>query len=436
MGGYTFSIGGRFEEEAGIFEARTSTGRMARGGLPRRFSPARRPTFVGEDSTVSLGLPEEEDLLLRELVRNVDEPDAIAGPNEFSRYIGYVLLKERFNPDSAEFEPIDMITILDRRKTRIVDTKVAYGDTYRYKVRSVFKFINVDELPLFRDQDTVLSGAISGTIRSVFDGGIPFRNAFYFDSKFSDPVDVLTIESRRPDAPINIKLLPNSQKHEVFITWNQKQQERDVAGFNVYRRPDLTGSVWTKLNEEPLALRHNFFVDNVLDSDMWYIYAIESLDQHDNFSKLSIQQKIALRIQDFSIGRLENPVRMHLNQETEFDEDTEPEMSEVIKLKNQMKVKINPLFGNLDRESNYLLLIKSLDTFIEKEVKLNFVTKVITHSGAVTISDDTFEERREQIEENFREAERLRFGLTTQEARRRRNKFRSGREDFVFGQKW
>lgn len=427
-GGNIWSVRSEQEEESEIISSKTRTGDQAQRGTPRSASPPSNPNYVGEDSTVSLGLPEEEDLILKNLIKDKDNPDTIVGPNDYSRYVGYILLKERFNTNTARFEPIDMIGVLDRRKIDIIDTKVAYGDIYRYKIRSVFKFVNVDDLPLFRDQDTVFSGSLSASLRSVFDGGTPFRFAFYFDSKYSSPIEVTAVENVRPDPPENINIYPNSIKKNIFITWNQKQQQKDVLGFNVYRREDTPDSFFTKLNTELLELRNNFYIDFNLEVNKKYIYAVESVDQHDNFSKLSIQKKASVREFDFEAGRVENPVEIHLNREIELNEKLFDDMGDIIKFNDKLRIAINPLYTNVDRSSNYLLKIKSIDSFQEKEIKLNFTTKIITHTGSVSVSDDVFEERKQQIIDARREQERVRLGLTEEEMRRRERREREFEE--------
>ena len=475
LGGRTFSIGGHQEEEAGIFGSRTRTSRLATslsqranvqptiyqpGGLFSAFadssdrlrltpgssgrlslSPRRRrrrarateapsenlePSAVGDDTTTNLGLSEEEDELLQDLVRDVDQPDAIAGPNEFSRYIGYVLIKERFNPESDSFEPVDLMAILDRRKTRITDTKVAYGEVYRYKIRSVFKFVNVDNLPLFRDQDSILSESVT----AVFDGGEPFLNAFYFDSKFSDPVEVLCTENKRPDPPYSFQLFPNSKKKEIFITWSQKQPERDVVGYNIYRRTTLSGSRFERINTNLLRVRENFFIDRQIDFDKDYVYAIHTIDVHNNPSLFSVQKSTRIRSQDFSLGRVESGIKTEIDEELEAGEtETPDETKDIIVFKKNLHLVVNPLFGNLDREATYLLKIRSLDTFEEKDIKLNFKTKIITHRR-ILASDEDFEERRDEIESEFEDVEQERFGVTRAEIIRRRDRRTRGRDEF------
>lgn len=474
LGGRTFSIGGQFEEESNIFGSRTKTARLASGLFDRsgiqpslyqpgglfsafaqendriRLNPtsfgrlsisprrARRrsrpgppvaidaePQFVDEDSTTNLGLSEEEDEILDELVRDVDQPDAVAGPNEFSRYIGYVLMKERFNPATDRFEPVDLMAILDRRKTRITDTKVAYGDTYRYKIRSVYKFVNVDKLPLFRDQDSILSQSVVAT----FDGGQPFRNAFYFDSKFSEPIEVSCTEQKRPDPPYSIRLFPNSKKKEIMITWNQKQPERDIVGYNIYRKRPISGSTFSRLNTNILRTRDNFFVDNQVDFDTDYVYSIDTVDTHNNTSKLSRQFSARIRSQDFTVGRVESGVKLEVDEELEVGERPADEIKDITKFRRNLHLVVNPLFGNLDREVTYLLRVKSLDTFEEKDIKLNFQTKIITHRRILP-SDEQLDERRNEIDSDFEDVERERFGLTRTEILRRRDRRTRGRDGF------
>ncbi len=54
-------------------------------------------------------------------------------------YVGYILEKERFNKDTGEWALIDEYKIIGTEATSFKDTRVAYGQLYRYRIKSVAK---------------------------------------------------------------------------------------------------------------------------------------------------------------------------------------------------------------------------------------------------------------------------------------------------------
>lgn len=346
------------------------------------------------------------------LIKNKNVPDAMAGANEISRYVGYVIIKERLRDlQSENFEKIETIIIPDITKTRYVDTKIAYGEVYRYKIRTIYKFINKKKLPMFDDPDIVLN---EDQIKNNFLNTTTLHNAFYFDSKFSNDVEVPAVEEVRPDAPFNFVAIPNSKDKTIFLTWNQKQQQKDIVGYNVYKK-EISGS-FERVNQNIIPPRNNFYLDKDVDYGKEYIYAIQSFDLHDNPSKLTFQIKTSLKLQDFQDIVKENENKVDVPYSLEFGESPEQEVNDTINFLKNIKIVINPLYLNLDRNVNYLLKFTSLDSFIEKEIKLNFKTKIITHRSSEL--DPEAINRAESLRREIQQKERERFGYTEEEVRR------------------
>jgi hypothetical protein len=379
-----------------------------------KASSSRLAKLVGGDSTLSFGLAEMENSILNEAVRRSDDPDAIVGPNEYSRYIGYVILKERYNTEEDLYEPIDLIVVLDRRKNRIIDTKVAYGDRYRYSVRTVYKFVNVDQLPLFQDPDTIIDRP---DVTMVFDGGTELRYAYYFDSKFSNTIEVYAYEENRPSAPVNVKLFPNSLKKNIFITWNMRDTERDIVAFNIYRKE--IGRRFIRLNRDSIGVRNNFYLDENIKSEKDYVYAIESIDVHNNTSRLSVQYTARINSNSSTKERRnESPTRIFLNKEVEVESNLIPpkEEKEFVKFGDKLKVIINPLFKDVNPNFSYLLKVTSLDTFMEKTIKLKFSVKTIDHppADAPATAAEIIQDLKRQSDATTQDAARGRIDVDAQ----------------------
>jgi len=54
-------------------------------------------------------------------------------------YIGYIIDKERYSKDTGEWLRIDEYRILGSESTNFKDSRVAYGETYRYRIKSIIK---------------------------------------------------------------------------------------------------------------------------------------------------------------------------------------------------------------------------------------------------------------------------------------------------------
>lgn len=293
--------------------------------------------------------------------------------NAVSRYVGYIIVKELIDED-GNITPVDMIVVPDVNTTTYYDFKIAYGKTYRYRIRSMFRFVNrnPDITDIIQDTDATIRS--SGSANLYF-GSVASNISYYFDSEFSDPVDLDMLEFDRPNHP-ELSVYPNSKKSEVFLTWSQKDSARDVLGFNVYRK--LVGDLnYTKLNSEIITKRNNFFVDSEVEVDKEYIYAVEAVDYHFNFSKLSNQVMTKLKYLNVqSEERCEEPNKIVERAGLDFGES--PQVFSKFKFfKKKFKIIANPVFGNMRENVVYVLKIKSLDTGEEKEIKLNFKTTLI-----------------------------------------------------------
>ncbi len=293
--------------------------------------------------------------------------------NDHSRYIGYVLIKEILDDDGTTI-PVDMIVIPDINTTHYFDYKIAYGKTYRYKIRSIFKFVNRNPSIANIIQDTDATIRTSGSAQFYF-GQVRTINSHYFDSEFSDAVDVEALEFDRPKHP-ELQVYPNSEKKEVFLTWTQKDSSRDVSGYNVYRKK-ISDLNFTKLNQEPISKRNNFYTDIEVQPDVEYVYAVESIDYHFNFSKLSNQIVCKIgyyNVQSSERCEAENYVLKPAG--LEIGEDLVV-FSKYKYFKKKFKIIANPVFNKLRENVVYVLKIKSLDTGEEKEIKLNFKSLLI-----------------------------------------------------------
>lgn len=325
-------------------------------------------------------LPAETDLGRFGVLPGHTIPTEIALGITETQYVGYVISKEKLNKETGEYELINFIIINNRTKTELIDWKVGYSESYRYKIRSVFQYVNRDRISIYEDSDSALTRN-----EQLSSFGIDNLNSYlyYFDSDYSINQDIDCIEFKRPETPSKIQIIPNSQNRKIFITWNQKNPNRDVKGFNVYRKDFSKNSYFRKLNQNLLDIRHNFFIDSSIEIDEEYIYAIESVDVHDNFSSLSIQLSTKIIPFDIDLG---------LNEETpQFFEFAGKEiiaptlnsknLNEYSYFKDKFKIFINPIFSEYESGKCFTIKILSLDTLQTKQIKLKFKLTTIYHRG-------------------------------------------------------
>lgn len=379
--------------------------------------PSIRPGILTEEDEENLRRNVQIDIPGVSLPPTIPEsiPDLI---NNVSRYVGYVIVKEIISED-GEVTPIDIIVVPDINTTTYYDFKIAYGKTYRYKIRSMFLFVNNMSIPdIVKDSDSSIK--TSGSAQLYF-GNVFTTNSYYFDSEFSDPVDLECLEFERPTTP-ELQVFPNSRKKMIFLTWTQKDSSRDVLGFNVYRKKfsDLN---FSKLNIEPISKRNNFYIDEDVLVDQHYIYAIESVDVHFNFSKLSSQ--IVAKISNFEIQSsqlCEEDVQLYKVAGFELGEELKI-FDKYKYFQKKFKVLINPIFLKTRENLTYILKIKSLDTGEEKEIKINFKTSLINTEPA-RIREEFQDEITESIvEQTSRAAEQVRDAVRQDFSRRLNGRF-------------
>lgn len=300
-----------------------------------------------------------------------------------SGYVGYVILKERLDEVTEEFLPLDLLVIDGRQRNKIIDWKVAYSEVYRYRIRSIFRYINLYDLSMYRDSDEVLD--TSETFEKFEKRrAIGAKETYYYDGKSSKACEASAIEFASPPPPHNLRLFPDSKQRHIFITWNQKNPSRDIEGFNVYRKT-VKDRFFTKINSGLLNIRNNFWVDYDIDFEKEYIYSIESVDVHGNFSLLSVQywtkivpQNIDLRV------RCEEPQVFFAHEGEALDgtrigQVRQKRSDNLMFFDKKFNLKINPIYKSNDNNDKFLLKVMSLDTGMIKQIKFKLSTETIYH---------------------------------------------------------
>ncbi|HWS88544.1 MAG TPA: hypothetical protein VN282_16340 [Pyrinomonadaceae bacterium] len=106
------------------------------------------------------------------------------------------------------------------------------------------------------------------------------------ESLNSNPVEVKPVDVFKPAPPAGLTLaaVATPPRISVFFAANQ---ERDIAGYNVYRseNPDLPKEQWAKLNRSPLE--RTTYQDEAVKSGQRYFYYVTAVDKAGNVSNPS-----------------------------------------------------------------------------------------------------------------------------------------------------
>lgn len=310
----------------------------------------------------------------------IPTPDSVI-PIIKTGYTGYVIQKDRWDEVEQAFIPVDAILINGRTNTKWIDWKIAYNESYRYKVRSIFRFVNRDNLTMYEDSDELSDYSVPF---AIFDeGSISSFDSYFYDSKFSLDCDLYVEDLVPPPPPDNVRIYPDSKEKNIFITWNQKNKNKDVLGFNVYKKKEGE-TFFRKLNSDLIDIRNNFFLDYSIDFGEYGIYAIEAIDVHYNYSNLSAQYRARIIEQNIDLPKRCEELPQFIRDKGERIGELVPVLStgrsdNLMFFNDKFKIRINPLYKHLERNDPFLLKIRSLDTFMEKEIKIDFKINTIYH---------------------------------------------------------
>lgn len=378
-GGGSVQVGGLSFSEHVVDIAPPIAPSAASGGtfdISDRFTGGTPPPTPPADSPFTVHVPTLE--------TGVPIPIALGAAK--SEYVGYVILKEKLDQETGEYVTSDIIVINNVKRTQFFDWKVGYGEVYRYKIKSLYRFVDKNGVSIYEDSDSTLNREQE---LQLF--GSRTINAFlyFFDSEYSLPQTVSCVDVVRPEHPQQFLIFPNSQNRNIVLLWNQKNPNLDVVGYNVYKKNLNSKDVFKKCNSTMLGIRQNVYIDYDVEIDREYVYAIESVDVHGNFSTLSIQLIAKIINFDIDIGRNEEKPKFYAYAGLELNERSPVEKNtKYTYFKNAFRVKINPAFTEEAVDKQFILRILSLDTLITKEIKMKFNLSSIYYRIPGTVKSD------------------------------------------------
>jgi len=294
-------------------------------------------------------------------------------------HIGYMIQKtEIIGSRTRVMSPI----LRGLNTTKFIDTNVAYGATYVYKIRSLFL---VEYDCLTESQQVV-------------------RASFVIGSQGSDKI-IPCLENVAPKPPQSVRFKYDHKSKGLNISWEfPPNPQGDIKGFQVFRRKsinqpftmimeyDFDNSV-VKIPRKEIASRTSYkklidnnglnyvltnFIDESFNKKSEFIYAIGCFDAHGLVSNFSAQFKVKYnnkkRKVDISLVSRQKAPRPYPNMFLEEDV-----MQDAIKVsgKNRMTTYFNPeyykIFSYLDPDNPTNL--KLINTTTENIVthKIHFV---------------------------------------------------------------
>src|SRR3990167_1380673 len=268
-------------------------------------------------------------------------------------YMGYIIEKERLDDTTNKWIKIDEYKIIGPDANIFKDTRLAFGNAYRYRIRSVSRYtVKKHTIGFF--------GSPSKT----------YYTSFYYESRKSDWVYINTQDSALPNYPEAIDITVNSYEKLVRISWLKPlDRENLLRSYNVYRREKI-GDRWKKL--AVLNEKDNLFTDTKVEIGKKYIYSLSSNNLHGIESFLSFQVQVELN-GNIKIEKKEKPLVFISGPGLKPTEVFDTIKSFTRKVENiiaRKNISLSPA-KKLDEDEKILLLkIKSLDTHETQELRV------------------------------------------------------------------
>lgn len=232
-------------------------------------------------------------------LRSFEAPNGLA-PKE---YVGYLL--EKYEQVDGVFVLKEIIGIGDPYVDEYYDTKVRYGGVYRYRIRSVMRWVRPKNVGATGTDNTIINDlSTSDPSQAIASTSLTPNFASYFGSEWSKNwATAHIIDDEPPNPPDQLTVLPQSEKKRIVITFQiPENSQRDIWQMTLYRKViDRNGrdaQPWTELADFDMS-RGGYYEDydvrfipkGVSESGQpfRYIYAATSWSVHNGESKLSEQ---------------------------------------------------------------------------------------------------------------------------------------------------
>ncbi|MHB8407925.1 MAG: hypothetical protein ACYDHY_07565 [Acidiferrobacterales bacterium] len=214
------------------------------------------------------------------------------------QYVGFII--EKYARDSTGvFNKVDEFKLNSNTYSEYIDSKVVYGEIYRYRIRCLYRFTYLPNQAVFGTETTIaaLLGSQVNPLASQLSS--------YFLSEWSPWVYGVLIDRQPAGPPDEMTCIPQSPHKRVLVTvkvpYNPKQDLYKIMLFRKLRNSrgqDLTN--WKQLrtyesSADPADFGPNncLYIDTDVDyvenNNIQYVYAAQSYTRHGEYSALSDQ---------------------------------------------------------------------------------------------------------------------------------------------------
>lgn len=287
------------------------------GGLldPRKVNLMSSPEHVETLSAIAPSLSSLEVLSQTNLFykdREVTLPSLPSPKVRPLEYIGYVLEKYR-RQKSGVFVKVEEIDLPAREVDYYIDTKIVYGEVYRYRIKAVVRWTRPDNQGVMETSKTTVKRFGSHTVP------VASYKSSYLVSEWSHTWAYGScIDDQPPLPPDELTVRPESHKRRVVVTMKLPYNpQKDILKMRLFRKiQDENGrdmSDWMQITESDAADRKIDFApqnvvyfDNDLDffqkKKMKAVYAAQCISRHGEDSTLSEQLGARLNQDYFTKG--------------------------------------------------------------------------------------------------------------------------------------
>jgi hypothetical protein len=225
-------------------------------------------------------------------------------PNGVStkQYVGYLI--EKYEQLDGVFVLKELIGIGDPYMDEFYDTKVRYGGVYRYRIRSVMRWVrpkNVGVTGTDNSSNSIVAWNSNEPHLNSSNISLTPNFASYFGSEWSKNwATAHIIDDEAPNPPDQLTVLPQSEKKRIVVTFQiPDNSQRDIWQMTLYRKTiDKNGrdvEQWSELADFDMTRPGYYedydvsFVPNGENAPISYVYAATAWSVHNGESKLSEQ---------------------------------------------------------------------------------------------------------------------------------------------------
>lgn len=290
------------------------------GGVisPAKTAVMTRPEHAESMTAVAQILPNLEVLSrsgLQTLPRN-PQPPSFSSPAGLPdiQYIGYLL--EKYGRTSAGvWQKLEEVEIPSVTYDEYIDTKVLYGETYRYRVKTFLRWTHPRNVGLMGADPTVIPQSGSHTTP------VAPNLSNYFYGEWSQWIYATVQDNQMPAPPDQLSVRPDSARQCITVTFTVPYNpKRDIYQMKLFRKlqdengNDLTG--WSQLTSQGNLNELNYAPQNVIYIDtnvqyfqtgrVKYVYAAQCYSRHGGASAYSDQVQASLNSDWQTQGEYDN----------------------------------------------------------------------------------------------------------------------------------